>query len=465
MSNKLAIGIILGFSIVTHFIFFGIPKETVFDEVHFGKFVSAYYTHQYYFDIHPPLGKLLIAGMGKIVNFSPEFDFGQIGEKYNNNKYMTLRLLPTLAGTLLPLIIYLLCLEIGFSRRSAFLAGFLIIFENSILVQARFILMDAFLLLFGFAALLFYFKFKSHQKWSYLLFAGIFSALSISIKWTGIAFLGIILCLETLRLINRARMGYDGGLLGFKDRHRILSALKSTIPVFRNFWSVILFLVIVPLIIYFSVFVIHFSLLTKSGDGDAFMSPSFQKTLIGNSHQNDLSLETPSIWGKFTEINIEMYSANKTLTATHPYSSKWYAWPFMIRPIYYWVSGEAKIYLIGNPLLWWFSTVATLLLILSMILKKEWRNQTTFFLLGAYLINFLPFIFIGRVMFLYHYLSALIFSIIILSYIIDKEKSKKVIAAIVVLVIGSFIYFAPLTYGLPLTASQYENRVWLSSWR
>ncbi|MEK7583388.1 MAG: hypothetical protein AAB483_03260 [Patescibacteria group bacterium] len=40
MRKHLAIIIVLLASIAVHFAFFGYPKETVFDEVHFGKFVS-----------------------------------------------------------------------------------------------------------------------------------------------------------------------------------------------------------------------------------------------------------------------------------------------------------------------------------------------------------------------------------------------------------------------------------------
>src|SRR3989344_9194150 len=111
---------VLALSVVTHFAFFGHPNETVFDEVHFGKFVSGYYTGEYYFDIHPPLGKLMIAGFAKIADFKPEFSFTEIGKEFPDNKHLALRFLPILAGTLLPLVIFFLALQIGLSRVGAF---------------------------------------------------------------------------------------------------------------------------------------------------------------------------------------------------------------------------------------------------------------------------------------------------------------------------------------------------------
>ena len=91
MSTKWQIIILLLLGLLTRFLFFGHPNETVFDEVHFGKFISAYYTHQFYFDIHPALGKLMIAGFAKFSNFKPEFAFAEIGQKFPNKQY---RILP-----------------------------------------------------------------------------------------------------------------------------------------------------------------------------------------------------------------------------------------------------------------------------------------------------------------------------------------------------------------------------------
>ena len=456
---KVYVLIIVLSSLLTHFLFYGHPNETVFDEVHFGKFISGYFTHEYFFDIHPPLGKLLISGAGYLAGFGPGFSFAEIGEKFPDNAYLWLRLLPTLAGVLLPLIIFFLILRFGLSRIAAFTAATLIVLENATLVQSRFILLDSFLLLFGFSALLTYLKYAQERKIFYLFLSGILAALSLSVKWTGATFLAIIIFLEIIRVVKEKSASH---------------ALKDLIA-----------LVALPFLIYFSVFAVHLGLLTKSGPGDAFMTPAFQKTLAGNNYQNDISIKPLNIFEKFTELNAEMYRANAGLTAGHPYSSKWYAWPFMIRPIYYWHENslsppgeESRIYFLGNPIIWWASTIAmvyllfeTLLSFLRAIKRKSltpfWKSNTLqLFLLGSFTFNLLPFIGIKRAMFLYHYMIGLVFATIALAFILDRlENKKRAFAALLIASLAAFIFFVPLTYGLPLTNFAYHLRVWLPSWQ
>ena len=431
MTNKKAVFIILVLSIATHFAFFGYPDETVFDEVHFGKFVSGYYTGEYYFDIHPPLGKLIIAGFAKLFNFKPEFNFAEIGEKFPDKKYLVLRFLPVLAGTLLPVIIFLLILELGLSRIAAFAGGLFIIFENAILTQSRLMLLDPFLLLFGFASFLFYFKSRSALHTArYRVLMSVFAGLAVSIKWTGLSFIAIPIIIEMWE-------------------YRMSLSYKNLIRYFK--W--LISFVGIVLTVYFSVFLLHFALLPKPGPGDAFMKPGFRDN---------------SIVKNILDLNIEMYRSNQRLTATHPYNSSWYEWPFMVRPIYYWVKDNARIYLFGNPVIWWSSTIAIAFGIKYLVLSinKRKLDEVLAILFGGYIINLLPFIGIKRVMFLYHYLIALIFAIMILCYLIDKNKnSRNIFTVIVAVAIAAFIFFAPLSYGLPLSDKSYEARVWFSVWR
>ena len=442
MSKKTSLLILIVASFAVHFAFFGQPNETVFDEVHFGKFVSSYYTGQYHFDIHPPLGKLIIAGFARVFDFRPEHSFAEIGQPFPDSTYLSLRFLPMLAGALLPIVIYFLALTLGFSTLSALGAGILITLENALLTQSRYILLDSFLLLFGFSGLLFYFQSKSieakplYRGLASILAASIGFGLAASIKWTGLTFLMLAGLIELISLI--------------KNRAWSLSRLGK----------LALFFAAIPLAIYFAVFTIHFSLLKQPGEGDAFMTQGFQQK---------------NIIGKFLELNWEMYESNATLTASHPYSSEWYTWPFMTRTIYYWIHSSEntptaeRIYLIGNPFIWWTSTIAVLYALLSLVSRfKDLKvsDRTLLILLAGWALNYFPFIAIGRVMFLYHYFTSLIFAILILAYLIDHMKRPKktwlIILAISAVV---FIYFAPLSYGLPLEAGSYEQRVWLPSWR
>ena len=78
------------------------PRRVVFDEVHFGTFVSAYCGDgRYFFDIHPPHGKLLIAAMARLGGYRGGQTFRELDEPMTEVSPALLRLAPALAGTTL----------------------------------------------------------------------------------------------------------------------------------------------------------------------------------------------------------------------------------------------------------------------------------------------------------------------------------------------------------------------------
>lgn len=448
--------IIFILSIATHFAFFGHPDSCVFDEVHFGKFVSGYLDHKYFFDIHPPLGKLLISLIAWLGGFKTGFAFQNIADVYPDKSYIWLRLLPVLAGTLLPVVIFYLARALKFTLIASATAALLIVFENALLGQSLFILLDSTLLLFGFLGVLFYLVAKRKKSiWLYAL-AFVSLAFAFSIKWTGLGFIALIIGTEIFDFIE----------------HRLTHTPNEKV------WPRIIIMIFLPIIIYFYIFAIHFALLPRSGEGDRFHSQEFQKSLIGNQYKNDSEVKTANIVSKFVELNIEMFRANQRIVNNHFYASKWYTWPMMARPIYYWNKTDetnqtkAKIYLFGNPIIFWVSFLGFVTLVLECfffpdIFRKNYRP--ILFILFGFLINLVPFALIKRPMFLYHYFPSLIFNILILCFTIDLIKNlrlKKIIFAILLIsALISFIFYSPLTYGLNLHETGFKIRLWPNNWR
>jgi len=200
--------------------------------------------------------------------------------------------------------------------------------------------------------------------------------------------------------------------------------------------------------IYFLGWGIHFKLMRLPGEGDAFFAPS------GNLIMDTLRL------------NKIMLSANAGITATHPYSSIWWQWPMMKKPIFYWVNNGAGIYLIGNPVVWW-GTGAVFAWLMGFLIFGRARhlskdiaadtNPLLWIPIAGYLISILPLIPIKRPLFLYHYFPALSFSIISAiawidlqgfisnSSLIHQRVSYYFVIGICVIM---SIILVPITYGL-----------------
>src|SRR3989344_3144497 len=98
---------------------------------------------------------------------------------------------------------------------------------------------------------------------------------------------------------------------------------------------------------------------------------------------------------------------------------------------------------------------------------RIWRRpgfDPTTFLFIAFIANLLPYIFISRVAFLYHYLPSLVFLCIGLAYVLSKIRNWWIIGAIVLVITATFIWLLPISYGTPLIREQFDSRMLLRSW-
>lgn len=176
---------------LTRFYKLSYPRNVVFDELHYGKFIAHYIRNIFFFDQHPPLGKQIIATVAQTIGFDGNFTASRIGSEYSTDiPIFWLRFVPALCGSLLPSTVYNLLKEAGISKWCSLLGGLLIIFDNALLTQSRFVLMESMLLLFCSLGLYFLLKFQKSQfpQVSWILYGVASSALltcAMCVKYVG----------------------------------------------------------------------------------------------------------------------------------------------------------------------------------------------------------------------------------------------------------------------------------------
>ncbi|KAF7391066.1 hypothetical protein HZH66_009546 [Vespula vulgaris] len=272
----LLFGIIIILTIGTRFYKVTEPQHVCWDETHFGKMGSWYINRTFFFDVHPPLGKMLIALSGYLTGYDGTFAFEKPGDKYEDVKYAGMRIFCTLLGAVTVPLSFLTVWDLTKSTHAATLSAVFILFDVGLLTLNQYILLDPILLCFMMCATWGMIRIGSlrHQPftpswWSWLTFTGVSLACTISVKFVGL-FVVLLVGLYTIFELWR-ELGDLTKPISYVGKHLI-----------ARFCC----LIVLPVLLYMLFFYIHLHILNKSGSGDGFYSSEFQSLLKGNSLYN-----------------------------------------------------------------------------------------------------------------------------------------------------------------------------------
>ncbi|MEW6268591.1 MAG: phospholipid carrier-dependent glycosyltransferase [Thermodesulfobacteriota bacterium] len=340
------------------------PTELVFDEIYFVEQGRNYLQGKDFMDPHPPLAKLTI-GLGIRL-------FGDTPTGW--------RLMNAAVGTALVPLMYLLARLLFRRRVAAGFAAFFVAFDGLCIVDSRIAVIDIHYITWGVAAYVSTLWLVRRQQFDnvwLLILTGALIGLSVAAKLY-IPFFSFLLILGTLFVTAR----------GF--------AKRSGVPALRFAAWPVLVVGATATIVYVLSYTPHF--------------------LWGWWH-------SPLDLVKYIVIKVPEYQA-AVKDATHPYSSKWWTWPLLLRPVwYYWKDpGPAPgmvvgIWGSGNPPVWWAALPA---LLLAAYYAVRERRLALVFVVAGWLIHLAPWVGIGRTLFLYHYLASLLFAFLALSWMLDR---------------------------------------------
>lgn len=270
-------------SFLTRFYKIDEPAHVCWDETHFGKMASWYLNRTFFFDVHPPLGKMLIALSGHLTGYDGKFAFDKPGDQYDNySQYLGMRIFCATLGSLIVPLVFVGTKSISKSDVSALVASSFVLFDNGMITLTRYILLDPILLFYvaasfvGFAKISFQYSHFNDEKaqftkiwWFWLCWTGTFISAAFSVKFVG---------LFSVVLVG-SRTAYD--------LWQILGDTKKHINYFlKHFAARVLLLIVWPVFLYVILFYVHLKQLDHAGSGDGFYSSAFQSQLIGNSLYN-----------------------------------------------------------------------------------------------------------------------------------------------------------------------------------
>ncbi|MGH2475662.1 MAG: hypothetical protein ACRDIL_10390, partial [Candidatus Limnocylindrales bacterium] len=122
------------------------------------------------------------------------------------------------------------------------------------------------------------------------------------------------------------------------------------------------------------------------------------------------------------ELTGQMYDYHNGLDAPHPASSPWWAFPFDLKPVWFYQEGlaggtSAAVYDAGNLVIWWFGAVA---MVFISIMAFRRRSPALALIAVGFAAQWVSWARIDRAAFQYHYYTALPFVILALAYLVAE---------------------------------------------
>lgn len=392
-------------------------NSTYFDEIYHARTAYEYLNGLYsYENTHPPLGKILIAAGMKLWGVNP---FGW-------------RFMGTLFGVLMIPCFYLFTRSL--LRNTLFAAGATIWFAFDFMhfVQTRIATIDVFVTFFILLMYYFMYEYLRTEKYGWLGACGVTMGFAIASKWTGV-----------YGGAGLAVLFFAHWWLRYKEAGQLDNIREYQKKFLKTVAFCLVFFVTIPLVIYILSY-----LPFVDGTGRGLLS-------------------------RMLDNQVNMFSYHSKVEATHPFSSWWYQWPTMYRPIWYYsgtITDQLKegISAFGNPLIWWTGIPAFFYCAYLMVMKKDKRAG---FLVTAYLAQYLPWFFVTRITFIYHYFPSVPFVVLMIGYGLkqfsrpEEKLGQQIVIVYTGIAIGIFVLFYPVLSGHEVSTFYVEHFLrWFDSW-
>jgi len=320
------------------------------------------------------------------------------------------RFAPAVAGTLVIPVMYVLGTRLFRSERLGVTAAVLTALDSMLLVESRIAKPEAFLTLFLGGAYAYWWASVRSGRVGFLYLAGALAGAAMATKWTGGAGLAILAITSVI--------AWRRGELPWRARHLIRA------------------LVVVPIALYASAYIPHF--------------------VRGESIADLLRL------------HVQMFQYHHKLVAEHPYASAWWTWPLLLRPMWYHYEAAGGImtgvFAVGNPILWWSILPAMLYVALRAV---RHRATTDLFLILAFCIGYLPYAFIGRLLFVYHMVPALIPAFLATAsalHGLGRRFGPAVPLAYAIAAAAVLVFQSPVLAAVPVPQTWLRWWTWMRTW-